>query len=103
MEAVRWWEKKRILYSVIALSGGLLVMFGRSELPNGVSTYSAFFILGFLLFGANIFYTCGWGAEILLNYYFKTPYWGNVTRKTIFVLGSIFSFFWMFLVIRELP
>jgi len=100
--AVKWWEKKRILYNVITLVGGLLVLLLRSEVPNGISSLSNYIIIGYWLFGANIFYTCGWGLEILLNYYFKFRFWRDGIRLILFVLGSSFSFCWMFFLAKEL-
>lgn len=99
--SVRWWEKKRIIYNLIALTGGLLVYFLRSEVPNGISPFDNYFVIVFWLFGANIFYTCGWGSEILLNYYFKIRFWSDRFRMTCFILGSLFSFCWMFLLARD--
>jgi len=89
------------MYTIITILGGLLVVFVRSELPNGLSPFSNYAIILFYVFGANIFYTCGWGLEALLNYYFKIPFWGTKTRQTFFVLGTLFSFVWMFLLTRD--
>ena len=35
---------------------------------NGIVSYNKFGIILFWLFGANIFYTCSWGLEALLNF-----------------------------------
>nr|WP_321225515.1 hypothetical protein [uncultured Psychroserpens sp.] len=94
--AIKWWERKRLIYNIITLIGGLLVIFIRGDVPNGISPYSDFTIILFWLFGANIFYTCGWAFEALLNYYFKTSFFGNNIRNALFVLGAVFSFMWMF-------
>ncbi len=102
-KSIRWWERKRLLYNVFPLLGGLLVPFLRSDVPNGISTLSPFLIILFFLFGANIFYTLGWATELLLQYYFKIPLWGNGIRRILFVLGTLFSFLWMFILIREIP
>lgn len=60
-ESFRWWEKKRLIYNLIAVFGGLLVFFLRSGVPNGRSPNEFYQIhpylfLGIMLFGANIFY-----------------------------------------------
>jgi len=69
----------------------------RSDVPNGISPYNDYIIILFWLFGANIFYTFGWALEFLLNYYLKLSFWKHDTRRIFFVLGTIFSFIWMFL------
>ncbi len=102
-KSIRWWERKRLLYNAFPLLGGLFVPLLRSGVPNGISTLSPFLIILFFLFGANIFYTLGWASEVLLNYYFKLPFWGKGLRRVLFVSGSLFSFYWMFILIREIP
>jgi len=100
--ALKWWEKKRIFYNLITLTGGLLVMFLRTVIPNGISPMDNYFVIGIWLFGANIFYTSSWGFETLMNYYFKTKFWSDGFRLTVFILGSAFSFWWMLILTREL-
>tara|TARA_R110000850_G_scaffold173492_1_gene299155 strand:+ start:1570 stop:1902 length:333 start_codon:yes stop_codon:yes gene_type:complete len=102
-QAIRWWERKRLIYNAFPLLGGLLVPLLRSDVPNGISTLSPFLIILFFLFGANILYTFGWASEVLLNYYFKLPFWGKGLRRVLFVLGCLFSFYWMFVVSRPIP
>ncbi|WGD33934.1 hypothetical protein [Olleya sp. YS] len=100
--AIKWWERKRLWYNLITLVGGLLVVLLRGDVPNGISSYSDFYMILFWLFGANIFFTCGWGIEALSVYYLKTKYFGNGLRTLLFVLGSVFSFFWMFILTRSI-
>lgn len=100
--AIKWWERKRVFYNVVTFLGGLIVIFLRGEVPNGISSYTDFGIIFFWLFGANIFYTCGWAFEAMLNYYFKIPFWNNNVRRVLFFLGLVFSFIWMFLLTREI-
>mgnify|MGYP005870232821 CR=1 FL=1 len=99
--SIKWWEKKRLIYNIFTLLGGLICVFLRSGVPNGVSSYQNFLIIFFWLFGANIFYTFGWSFEFLLNHYFKTNFWNNNVRKLIFILGTIFSFLWMFILTSQ--
>ena len=105
-ESVRWWEKKRLVYNLITLSGGLLVFFLSSQVPNGLSPNDFYQIhpylfLGIMLFGANLFYCCSWGAEVLLNYYFKLPFFSKTLRLFFFIGSSLFSFCWIFILIRD--
>lgn len=102
-QSIHFWESKRMLYNLITISGGGCVIFLRGFIPNGISSYCHFSILFYWLFGANIIYTFGWVLEMLLNYYFKIKFWGTKIRLTLFILGSIFSFIWIFLLTREIP
>jgi hypothetical protein len=100
--AIKWWERKRLWYNIVALAGGIIVILLRGEVPNGISSYSDFYIIFYWLFGANILYTCGWGFEALCVYYFKTKYFGERFRMLLFVFGTIFSFFWIFILTRSI-
>ena len=100
--AITWWERKRLVYNIITLFGALLVIFGRGEVPNGISSYKDFVIVFYWLFGANVFYTFGWGFEAILNYYFKTPFFGKTTRTLCFFLGAFFSLVWMFILASQI-
>ena len=100
--AIKWWERKRLWYNLVTLAGGLLVVLVRSELPNGISPYSEFYLIFFWLFGANIFYTFGWAIEAIFAYYLRTPYFGKDLRLLLFICGTIFSFIWMFILTRSL-
>jgi hypothetical protein len=101
--SIKWWETKRLLYNLVTLAGGLLVLLIRSGVPNGIGTYNPVGDLLFWLFVSNIFYTCGWGLEILLNYYLKIRFFKNAIRTVLFTIGCIFSFCLMFIMTRELP
>lgn len=95
------WESKRLIYNIVTLSGGLIAMFLRGDVPNGIRSYEGFIMMFFWLFGANIFYTFGWVLEVLSKYYFKSSFFKNRTRQIFFVLGTIFSFLWMFMLSSE--
>ena len=96
--SIKWWKKKRLIYNSVTLSGGLLVLLIRSGVPNGIGSYNPIDDLLFWLCVSNVFYSCGWGLEILLNYYLK-----NTTRTILFAIGCIFSFCCMFIMTRNLP
>jgi hypothetical protein len=100
--AIKWWERKRIIYNIITILGGFLGILFRSEVPNVLRSYNPIFELAFLLFGANVFYTCAWGSEFLLNYYFKLRFWEDRIRLILFILGCFFSFCWIFFLTRDL-
>jgi len=100
--AIKWWERKRIWYNFIALIGGLIGLIGKGDVPNGISPHDESYLILFWLFGANIFYSGGWGIEALSVYHFKTKYFGNEFRLALFILGSLLSFVWMFLLSRPI-
>ncbi len=70
IETIKWWEKKRLIYTIITALGGLFVILIKDEVPNSYSSTADFGAFLILLFGANIFYTMSWSSELLLNYYF---------------------------------
>ncbi len=92
-KAIVWWEKKRIAFNIIllcaiSLSGFLLGLFNHPE----------FLMVSIIwIFGANVFYTMSWASELLLKYYFRKDGFNEISRKSLFVLGSIFSIFWTLL------
>lgn len=43
------------------------------------------------IFFANIFYTSGWGIEVIGLHFFKTKGLSNTSRWTLLVLGTIFT------------
>jgi len=99
--AIRWWERKRWIYNIITIFGGLTVLLVRGEVPNGLSPYDDYTIVLFYVLGANICYTFSWAFEAFLNYYFKISFWNRGTRQVFFVLGSILSFYWMSVLVIE--
>ena len=100
--ALDWWEKKRLKYNLILISFTILMILLRSEVPNGIRSYQDYIIVFFWIFGANIFYTIGWALEVLLNYYFKFNFFKTNTRRAFFILGSIFSVAWVYVLLSEL-
>jgi hypothetical protein len=93
LDAVQWWEKKRILYNILLFSLELLLvgiywdgmmLFGIGSAIIGIISHNIV---------ANMFYTIGWGIEILFLYYFKIKSFGNV-RFALYIMGVLFSFLW---------
>lgn len=90
-EAMEFWEKKRLLYTVLLFSVEILVMmyYSQGTLEYGLTVGIVHTIIVNLI--ANGFYCLGWGSELLLTYYFGDVRWSNGFRWLIFVLGTSFS------------
>lgn len=91
MEIVNWWEKKRLIYNIIIIVLELIMLSMYWEIVEAYSTAHA--ILGSIVYtiGANVFFSIGWGIEILSLYYFKTTDFLEKTRVLFLVLGIIVS------------
>lgn len=95
-EAIRWWEKKRLIYIgqlVLTVIVVTLTM-DRATMDNYALL---FFITFFLLIMGNVFYVLGWAFELLIRYYFDNYKFPNSLRMIFFVIGSLFSvyIFWL--------
>jgi len=90
IEPLNWWESKRLIYNLAVLLGAFM-----AYLIISTSSRELLFVDVIIwLFGANVFYTMSWAFEMLFNKLFKTYPLNKVTRKVIFVLGTIFSIWW---------
>lgn len=86
LEAVLWWERRRLVYTLILLGGVLQSIFmeGQGHLDNG----ELLLLVGFYLFMANLCYCLGWGSELLLWVYGKIFFRG---RQLLFIIGTLLS------------
>lgn len=86
LESVRWWERRRLLYTGILIGGGVLGIFeyGQGYLSNG----ELLFFTGLYLLAANLFYCLGWGIELLLWVHLKVVF---SARQALFIIGTVFS------------
>lgn len=86
LAAFAWWEKRRILYNiVVGLAGMGIFAFIPVQLTDswiGVFFYACI---------ANLFYCLGFLLEVAARHYFKSDMDFTERRKTIFVLGLVFS------------
>ncbi len=100
-EVILWWEKQRIIYNfLVGLCGALagLLMFILAWVaeqtvgePIGIpdSTFFAFIAVIFFGIAANVCYTGGWIAELLVRRIWKES--GASFGRISFGLGTIFS------------
>ncbi len=91
LEAVSWWERKRLIYNALLLSVELLVMFSYLDALKIFGIENAIGQTIFVNIIANVFYSSGWGIEILGVYYFKKFTLTNTIRMILFVIGLLFS------------
>ena len=91
--SVKWWEKKRWVYNVILVGVEIIMMliYWESTKWFGIGE-SIIWSFAFTLV-ANIFFSIGWGIDILVKYYFKKDIFSEKTRFIFFVLGLLFSIF----------
>lgn len=85
-----WWESKRLLYNLALIVGAFFAYLITCTSSREFSLVDS--IIWF--FGANLFYTMSWVFELLFyKFYGKYPF-NRTSRKTIIVLGTLFSIWW---------
>ena len=95
LDAVQWWEKKRLWYNVLIFGVELLIMirYWQGTMSFGIVEAIIGTIANNIV--ANMFYTIGWGIEILILYYFKIKSFGNSARLFLYTIGVAFSLLWV--------
>ncbi len=97
---IKWWESKRWIFNIlIILSLVIAFYFGYSEVDFCWSSYETIGIIKWLL-GVNLFYSLGILAELFDWYYFKNRIGIIKFRLTLFLVGTLFSCLWTYIVIR---
>ena len=88
-----WWERKRMIYNFIILGVQLFIIFIMWEETRLFGLMSAFWgSLGYLIV-ANLFYSIGWGLEIITLYYIGENDFLVSNRIFLFITGLLFSIF----------
>ena len=92
-DCIGWWEKKRMYYNTfIAMTLVGLFIFAGDFSFSHVYPFIVF-SFGFLIL-ANIFFSVGWGLEVLSVFYgIKLIVFLIYMRPAFLVLGYLFSFF----------
>lgn len=89
--ALQWWEARRLGYNIVLIACEifLILYFWKGTLLYGIE--NAF--LGSVLYtiAANVFFSVGWGIEILALYYFGENRFLRKFRIPFFILGVLFS------------
>ena len=81
--AIRWWEKKRILFNIVVGAAGLLTLF---LAPFGLFAFDIFGIVAWGLM-ANLMYSVGLLLEVFDKHYFNSAFKFYKYRMVLFVLG----------------
>lgn len=94
-EAILWWEKKRWLYNVLTISGMMFLIYDFWDYPmRGIIGERQIILEAFIIvIGVNVFYALGWILELAVQYFFKAKGLHPIARWSLFVLGTISTFF----------
>jgi len=87
MEAIKWWEKRRVWFNVaVGLSGLISILF---LFPM----FNLYDILGIIFYGiaANVFYSFGFVLEALNLHYLNGRIEMSKYRMALFLIGTLFS------------
>jgi len=101
--AIKWWESKRLLYNVIIVSLVLGIMLFMWTGTQNFGLINATIGSFFYFIAANVFFSIGWGMEVLAKYYFKRNLFLERYRHFFLTLGVLFSVFvTMFMYVQTL-
>ncbi|MBL4754611.1 MAG: hypothetical protein JKY52_13580 [Flavobacteriales bacterium] len=99
MRSVKWWEKKRLAFNIVLLLFTTLFIWLKQEVPNARLNSEWVIRTVIWIVGANMFFCGSWGGELLWTYYLnRTPFWVDF-RLLLFILGTLFSIIWTWLVL----
>ncbi len=90
LNIVAWWEKRRWYYNLFVGGIGFLGLIFFSLFHSLFEEIPFLVIITYGLM-ANVFYTGGWVAEILIRIYFKSWILTENARKLIFIVGTVCS------------
>lgn len=98
LETLRWWEKRRIWYTLALLVTQVGAMLSMLDATVSFGIGDAVFGSLFYLFAANLCYCLGWGLEFLGFYYLK-GYWNGAGFKLgMFIFGTFCSIVGTFII-----
>jgi hypothetical protein len=91
-EPIRWWERRRVWYNALLILVVFLAMtkYAEGVLNYGVSDAIVHSVIVCAI--ANVFYSVGWGIEVIIMYYYSDEFrMKSGLRMTFYVLGVLFS------------
>ncbi len=92
LDAILWWEIRRILFNLILLAAGtvslVLIFLVLSWIPSATDGVQSVFAIFMYVVSANVIYTLGWISELLWS--------GGDTRRTATVRPRVFRMGLMF-------
>ena len=89
--AVRWWERRRLLYNVLLFGVEFFVSISHYKNLLAFGVVSGIIQTIIVNIIANAFYSMGWGVEVLATYYFEHIKFTETSRRILYVLGLLFS------------
>lgn len=95
--AVRWWERKRIIYNTVIILTIIGVYFYAYGTPYFI--YRSSFISDSIMWlvVANIAYTVGWIGELFVRFWIRAGAFPAVIRWIFFVIGGVISIFFTYI------
>lgn len=92
---ILWWEKKRLIYNVIAIAAILFSLYSFWDYPmRGIIGEGQIIINSVLiLIFVNVLYTAGWGLEVGSHYFFETKGMNPMLRWLLFIIGTTITVF----------
>ncbi|MEN0049729.1 MAG: hypothetical protein AAF806_21895 [Bacteroidota bacterium] len=91
--AIEWWESKRSIYNFIVIGIAIGTMIFMWEGTKNFGFSSAIFWTLLYLISANVFFSSGWGIEVLASYYLKKEWQMERYRRILLIFGTLFSAF----------
>ncbi len=91
-QIIFWWELRRILFNLIALTGGIIslsLMSAIVNVPPGEDLVEPFAIIGFGIL-CNLAYSLGWLTELFIKR-------NNNYAPKMFKIGMLLTLFFIFL------
>lgn len=95
-EMILWWEKRRLIYNALIIGLSTYLIYDFWDYPMRAMKGGAEIIINSIIFifGANLFYTLGWGIGVIGIRFFKSKGLTNTGRWIVFIIGTIFSLVW---------
>lgn len=95
-ENIHWWEKNRFLFNVIVGIAGLIPMVFTIKIT--LKNHLIETLICILIYGicANVFFSVGWGIDVIKWYYFKNDDFGKYKTGLCFwgiFLSAILTLF----------
>ncbi len=90
---IRWWERKRIWFNVLQIVIILFIIFFMEThwALNKMSRPIFYIESGLYFLFINICYCAGWGAHLLMYYYFKSIDKSHILDFLMLLAGSAFT------------
>lgn len=95
-EAIRFWEKRRVVYNLVLIIPTLVVFFGYRAFVRELGLLQMRFpvvaeYLSFCAIGANICYSFAYAVEFFFGNDAHDSVWMKSGRSSVFIAGLVFS------------